>query len=79
MVKLKHGDILKWPWSIQDSLSYNMDTKISAPYPKSWREGISCKTFSEDYKDNAGMQYHRIQYNERSYTHVNDNSTKICS
>jgi len=55
MVKYKYGNIFKWTWSIQNSLSYCMDTKISAPYPKSWRKGISCQAFSEDFKNNAWM------------------------
>ena len=79
MVKYRYGDIFKRPWSIQDTISYCMDTKISAPYPKSWRKRIYSQTFSEDYKRHAGMQYYRIQYYERPYTHGNDNSPKICS
>ena len=60
MVKYRYGDILKWPWSIQNRVSYSMDTEISASYPKSWRKGIYSQAFSEDYKNNAGMQDNRI-------------------
>lgn len=31
MVKLRDGDIFKWPWSIQNRVSYSVDTEISAP------------------------------------------------
>ena len=65
MVKLKDGEILKWPWGIKNPVLYNMDTEISALYPKSWHERIHGKTFSEEYKNNAEMQDNRIQYNER--------------
>ena len=79
MIKYKDGDILKWPWSIQNPVSYSMDTEISASYPKSWHKKIPGKAFSEDCKNNAGMQDNRIQYNEGPHTHGNDDSTKICS
>ena len=60
MIKCKYGDILKWAWSIQNSISYSVDTEISAPYPKSWRKRIYNKTFSEDNDRYAGMLYNRI-------------------
>jgi len=60
MVKYKDGNIFKWPWGIQNPVSYSVDTKISAPYPESWRKGIHGQAFSEDFKNNAGMQDNRI-------------------
>jgi len=79
MVKLKDGDIFKWAWGIQNPISYSMDTEISAPYPKSWCKGIFSQDFSEDFKEYAGMQDSRIQHNEGSHTHGNDNTAKVCS
>ena len=79
MVKLKDGDIFKWPWGLQDPVSYSMDTEISAPYPESWRERLPGQAFSEDYEEYAGMQDSRIQHNEGSHTHGNDNTAKVCS
>ena len=78
MVKLKDGNIFKRPWSIQNPVSHSMDTEISAPYPESWRKELYSQAFSEDYKEYAGMQDNRIQYNERPYTPGNDNTAKIC-
>ena len=57
MIKYKNGNILKWPWSIQDRVSYCMDTEISTPYPKSWHKRIFNQTFSEDNKNHAEILY----------------------
>ena len=60
MIKYRNGNILKWSWSIPNRVSYSMDTKISAPYPKSWHKRIPDQTFSEDYERYAGMRNNRI-------------------
>ncbi len=79
MIRWRSGNKIFRSQRLPHGVSYRLDSEISAPNPKSWGAGVFAKTFSEGDEEPTGLRDCGIHHGERSYSHGDDNSPKICS